>query len=307
MERRNLGQLEVSAVGLGTNTVGTTFFGSRVDAAATRGILDTALEAGINFIDTADVYGDSEQLLGEALQGRRDQVVIATKFGAQGGASAEAVANSVESSLKRLRTDRIDLYQLHRPDPDVPMEETLTALDKLVRDGKVLEIGCSNLTADQLDQAASVSATCDLAHYASVQNELSVLRPAPAKDVLPACERLDVAFIPYSPLAGGLLTGKYQRGRAPSADTRLGNLPTELAERSLSERSFNRVEALEAFARERGHTLIELAFGWLLAQPAVVSVISGVTRPDQVQANVAAAGWVLTSEEAAQAAALAVS
>jgi aryl-alcohol dehydrogenase-like predicted oxidoreductase len=305
MERRTLGQLEVSAVGLGGNSLGTSFFGSRVDGAATSAILDAALEAGINFIDTADVYGESEELLGVALQGRRDQVVIATKFGAQGGASARAVNNAVESSLKRLRTDRIDLYQLHRPDPEVPMEETLTALDRLVRDGKVLEIGCSNFTAEQLGEAASVCSSKALVCYASVQNELSVLRPG-ATDALAACERLDLAFIPYSPLAGGLLTGKYRRGQAPAADTRLGNLPSQFAERSLSEKSFDRVEALEVFAREHGHTLIELAFGWLLAQPKVVSVIAGATGAEQVRANAAAARWTLTPEEAAEAGGLAV-
>jgi aryl-alcohol dehydrogenase-like predicted oxidoreductase len=304
MERRRLGQFEVSVVGLGTNSFGTTFFGTGVDIDGTRAVINAAIEAGINFVDTAAVYGESEVLLGQALEGRRDEVVLATKFGMGGeGAGAASIAKAVESSLTRLRTDRIDVYQLHTPDANTPIEETLTALDQLVRDGKVLEIGCSNFSTEQLEEAAGASASKGLARFASVQNNLSVLAPAGAA-VLPACERLDVAYIPFSPLAGGMLTGKYKRGEAPAEGTRLAGMSAQWAERSLSDANFDRVDKLAAFATEHGHSLIELAFGWLLAQPKVASIISGATRPEQVKANVAAAGWTLTADEAAQAAAL---
>ena len=304
MERRRLGQLEVSVVGLGANSFGTTY-ATPVDVDGTRAVVDAALDVGVNFIDTADIYGDSEEFLRVALDGRRDEVVLATKFGARSGAGTASVTEGVENSLRRLGTDHIDLYQLHRPDENVPIDETLTALDGLVRAGKVLEIGCSNFSAEQLAEATDVSATRGVARFVSVQNDLSVLRSRAATDVLPACEQLDIGFIPYSPLASGLLTGKYHRGEAPGPDTRIGHLSSEQQERSLSERTFGRLDRLEAFAAERGHTLIELAFGWLLAQPRVVSVIAGATRPDQVRANAAAAGWVLTADEADAAAELA--
>jgi len=303
MQRRRLGQLEVSVVGLGSNSFGSGYFANAVDAAGTRAVVDAALDAGINFIDTADVYGDSEEFLGRALEGRWDQVVLATKFGSRGGASAANIRECVEGSLRRLRTDHIDLYQIHRPDANVPIDETLAALDQLVAAGKVVEIGCSNFSVEQLDEASAVSATKELARFVSVQNELSVLRSRAADDVLPACERLDMAFIPYSPLVSGLLTGKYHRGEPPAADTRFAGLPAERVERSLSDRNFDRVDRLDEFARERGHSLIELAFGWLLAQPRVASVIAGATRPDQVRSNAAAASWVLTADEAAEASA----
>ncbi|MBO0728311.1 MAG: aldo/keto reductase [Acidimicrobiaceae bacterium] len=301
MQRRPLGKLEVSVVGLGGNTFGSTYFANAIDASGTRAVVDAALDAGINFIDTANSYGDSEEFLGRALEGRRDQVVLATKFGSRGGASAAAIREAVDNSLRRLRTDHIDLYQLHRPDANVPIDETLSALDQLVKAGKVIEIGCSNFSVEQLDEAAAASAAKELARFASVQNELSILRSRATTDVLPACKRLDMAFIPYSPLVGGLLTGKYRRGEPPAADTRLASFSAEQVERSLSDRNFDRVDRLEAFASERGHSLIELAFGWLLAQPQVVSVIAGATRPDQVRSNAAAAGWALTADEAAEA------
>jgi aryl-alcohol dehydrogenase-like predicted oxidoreductase len=304
MERRRLGQFEVSVVGLGTNSLGTTFFGSGVDIDGTRAVIDAAIDAGVNFIDTAAVYGESEVFLGQALGGRRDEVILATKFGMGGeGAGAASIAKAVESSLTRLRTDRIDVYQLHTPDANTPIDETLTALDQLVTDGKVLEIGCSNFSTEQLEEAAGASASNGLARFVSVQNNLSVLAPAGAA-VLAACERLDVAYIPFSPLAGGMLTGKYKRGQAPAEGTRLASVPGQGAHSSLSDANFDRVDKLEAFAAEHGHSLIELAFAWLLAQPKVASIISGATRPEQVRANVAAAGWTLTAEEAAQAAAL---
>jgi len=303
VERRRLGRFEVSVVGLGGNNFGTTV-GTPVDEAGTRAVVDAALEAGVNFIDTADVYGESETFLGAALAGRRDEVVLATKFGrpvdsdpSHQGAGARWIVQAVERSLRRLQTDHLDLYQLHFPDPEVPIEETVTALDDLVRAGKVLEIGCSNFSGEQIDEAAAVSAERGLAAFASVQNDLSVLRSKAVADVLPACERHGLAFIPYSPLASGLLTGKYRRGEAPASDTRLAHLSPEQVERSLSDRTFNRLERLEAFAADRGRTLIELAFGWLLAQPCVASVIAGATRPEQVRANVDAAGWALTDDE----------
>jgi aryl-alcohol dehydrogenase-like predicted oxidoreductase len=304
MERRRIGTLDVSVVGLGANSFGTTF-GTPVDLDGTRAVVDAALDSGANFIDTADIYGDSEEFLGTVLDGRRDRVVLATKFGMRSGASAGTVAEAVENSLRRLRTDRIDLLQLHGPDQQTPIEETLGALDQAVRAGKVIEIGCSNFSVEQLDEAAAASDSRGIARFVSVQNDLSVLRSRATTDVLPACERLDLAFIPYSPLASGLLTGKYQRGEVPAADTRLGHLSKEQVERSLSERTFARLDRLEAFAAERGHTLLELAFGWLLAQPQVASVIAGATKPEQVRANVSAASWVLTPGEAAEVADLA--
>lgn len=303
MERRRLGQLEVSAVGLGSNNFGTTV-GTPVDADGTRAVVDAALEVGVNLIDTADLYGRSEEFLGQALEGRRDEVVLATKFGGQvgpdpshRGASARWIAQAVEDSLRRLRTDRIDLYQLHMPDPATPIEETLKALDALVKAGKVLEIGCSNFSADQIDQAASVSTASGIARFVSAQNDLSLLRQRALDDVLPACERHDMVLIPYSPLASGLLSGKYRRGEAPAADSRLAHLSPEQVERSLSDRTFDRLDRLESFAAGHGRTLLELAFAWLLGEPRVVSVIAGATRPEQVRANATAAGWVLSPEQ----------
>jgi aryl-alcohol dehydrogenase-like predicted oxidoreductase len=303
VERRQLGQLEVSVVGLGANSFGTTF-ATPVDVAGTRAVVHAALEAGVNFIDTADVYGDSEDFIGQALQGHREEVVLATKFGGQvgpdpagKGASARWIAQAVEDSLRRLRTDRIDLYQLHFPDPDTPLEATLSALDQLVTDGKVLEIGCSNFSGELIDTAAAISEEHGLRAFASAQNDLSVLRSKTLNDVVPACERRGLAVIPYGPLASGLLTGKYRRGERPAPDTRLGHSPPERLERTLSDRTFDRLDRLNAFAAEHGHTLLELAFAWLLAVPPVVSVIAGATRPEQVRSNVDAASWALTPDQ----------
>jgi aryl-alcohol dehydrogenase-like predicted oxidoreductase len=311
METRSIGSLTVSVVGLGCNNFGTTF-GTHVDEAGTAEVVTAALEAGINFFDTADIYGDSEVYLGKALASRRDEVVIATKFGGQigsdpthKGAGAKWIEQAVENSLQRLGTDRIDLYQLHFPDPETPLEETLSALDRLVTSGKVREIGSSNFSGDQIAEAAAIATEAGTTPFASAQNDLSLLRQRAADDVIPACERNGVAFIPFSPLASGLLTGKYERGQAPAEGTRLSNLPSEMQERSMSERTFDRLDRLRAFAEERGRTLTELAFAWLLAQPTLVSVIAGATRPDQVAANVASAGWRMTAEETAEAARLA--
>ena len=240
-----------------------------------------------------------------ALAGRRDEAVIATKFGAQidadrTGASGAYVARAVEDSLRRLGTDRIDLYQLHVPDATTPIEETLGALDQLVREGKVREIGASNFTAEMIDEAEGVSRAHAWARFVSVQNEYSLLRRLPERGVLDACVRNDMGFLPYFPLASGMLTGKYRRNEAPPAGTRLANMPTERQQQAFTEKNFNRVEALEAWADRRDHTLLELAFSWLLGRPAVASVIAGATKPEQVQANVDAAGWALTPADLAE-------
>jgi aryl-alcohol dehydrogenase-like predicted oxidoreductase len=295
MEIRRIGSLEVSAIGLGCNN-----FGGRIDEAATAKVVGAALDAGINFFDTADVYGGtkSEEFIGRALGGRRDEVIIATKFGIKlddqrpGGAGPEYIRQAVEDSLIRLGTDRIDLYQLHRPDPDVPIAETLAALDALVRAGKVREIGCSNFSADQLREAELAAGSG--ARFVSVQNEYSLLRRAPESGVLAECERQGVAFLPYFPLASGLLTGKYRQGQPPPEGTRLAGTR---AASQLTEESMGKVEALIAFAEARGHTILELACSWLLTRPTVASVIAGATRPEQVNANVAAANWQLSAAD----------
>jgi aryl-alcohol dehydrogenase-like predicted oxidoreductase len=299
MEMRRIGSLAVSAVGLGCNN-----FGWRLDADATAAVVDAALAAGINFFDTADIYGGtrSEEYLGRALQGRRDQVVLATKFGMavderRRGARPEYVRQALEDSLRRLKTDRIDLYQLHQPDPEVPIADTLAALDELVRAGLVREIGCSNFSAAQLREAHAAVPE-GAARFVSVQNEYSLLQREPEREVLPECERLGLAFLPYFPLASGLLTGKYRRGRPPPKGSRIeagGRFGDLLAERNLAV-----VERLIAFAEARGRTLLELAISWLLSRPAVASVIAGATSPEQVAANAKAAGWRLTPAELAE-------
>jgi aryl-alcohol dehydrogenase-like predicted oxidoreductase len=300
METRSIGKLDVSVVGLGCNN-----FGGRIDEAASRRVVDAALDAGITLFDTADVYGGtlSEEYLGRALGTRRGDAVIATKFGGQidaertGGASAAYVARAVEDSLRRLGTDRIDLYQLHFPDGSTPFEETLGALDELVRQGKVLEIGGSNFSAEQIDETARISADRGLARFATIQNEYSLLRRGPERfGVLDACERNGVGFIPYFPLASGVLTGKYHRNEAPPAGTRLAGMAAEQRGDALSDKVFDRVEALDTYARDHGHTLLELSIAWLLARPTVTSVIAGATKPEQVNANAAAAAWTLTDE-----------
>jgi aryl-alcohol dehydrogenase-like predicted oxidoreductase len=299
MQTRRIGALEVSVVGLGCNN-----FGRRLDTAATAHVVHAALDAGINFLDTADVYGGtrSEEYLGRALAGRRDQVVLATKFGMavdeqRRGARPEYVRRALEDSLRRLMTDRIDLYQLHQPDPEVPIADTLGALDGLVQAGKVREIGCSNFSAEQLREALA-AARAGAARFVSVQNEYSLLQREPEREVLAECERLGLAFIPYFPRASGLLTGKYRRGQPAPAGTRLaagGRFAGLLSERNLA-----LVEALTEFAGARGHVLLELAISWLLSRPAVASVIAGVTSPEQVAMNASAAGWRLTPADLAE-------
>jgi aryl-alcohol dehydrogenase-like predicted oxidoreductase len=299
MDTRRIGSLEVSVLGLGCNN-----FGRRLDSDATSAVVHAALDEGINFFDTADVYGGtkSEEFLGHALGRRRDEVVIATKFGApvdeqRKGARPQYVRQAVEDSLHRLRTDCIDLYQLHRPDPQVPIEDTLGALDELVRTGKVREIGCSNFSAEQLRAADKVAARESGARFVSVQNEYSLLHREPERDILPECERLGIAFIPYFPLASGLLTGKYRQDQPAPEGSRL---QSRRGDSLLTDRNLTVVEKLIEFSASRGHTILELAFSWLLERPAVASVIAGATSSEQVNSNVAAAGWQLTGAELAE-------
>lgn len=296
MDTRNIGSLRVSVVGLGTNN-----FGRRIDAAASAAVVDAALEAGINFFDTADLYGSgqSEEYLGRALGARRDRVVLATKFGMEldpqrRGARPGYIRGAIEDSLRRLGTDRIDLYQLHEPDPATPIEDTLGELDRLVKAGKVREIGCSNFDVAQL-RAARSAVRPEAARFVSVQNEYSLFQREPENGVLEECERERLAFIPYFPLASGLLSGKYRRGQPAPAGTRLSQGPR--AETLLTADNLDRVEALLAFAEGRGHTLLELAISWLLSRPVVASVISGARKPAQVKANAAAGGWRLAQAE----------
>jgi aryl-alcohol dehydrogenase-like predicted oxidoreductase len=304
MPRRRLGDLEVSAIGLGCNN-----FGRRVGLDATRAVVDAALDAGVDFFDTADVYGGpdkgaSETLLGEVLEGRRDRVVLATKFGndMEGANGEEAgprgsrayIRQAVEASLRRLRTDRIDLYQYHRPDGETPIEETLGALDELVREGVIRAAGLSNFGAGALREAAAAVERDGLTGFVSLQNEYSLLERGAERDVLPECERLGVGFVPYFPLAHGLLTGKYRRGEAAPAGTRLADR-AEVADAA----TFDRLEQLDAYASERGITPLDVAVGGLLGEPVVASVIAGATKPEQVAANAAAARWSLGAAELA--------
>jgi len=299
MQTRRIGSLTVSTVGLGCNN-----FGMTIDERRSADVVHAALDAGINFFDTADIYGStrSEEFLGKALAGRRNQAVIATKFGMrvdasrQGGARPDYIRQSVEGSLKRLGTDRIDLYQLHTPDAKVPIAETLAALQGLVKAGKVREIGCSNFSAEQL-QAANAAVKAGAARFVSVQNQYSLLHREPEVGVLPACEQLGLAFLPYFPLANGLLTGKYSKGVPPPSGTRMA---MSWAAAGLTDRNFATVDALRAIAHRRGRTLLDLAVSWLLRQPSVASVIAGATSPDQIRANANAADWTISQEDLAQ-------
>jgi aryl-alcohol dehydrogenase-like predicted oxidoreductase len=295
METRKIGSLDVSVVGLGCNN-----FGGRIDADATQSVIDASLDAGINFFDTADIYGGarSEEFLGHALGMRRDQVILASKFGAPindampGGAKPEYIRSAVEDSLRRLNTDRIDLYQLHLPDDTISIADTLGALNELVQAGKVREIGCSNFSAAQLQEAAVASGAV---HFVSVQNEYSLLKRDPETEVLPECEKLGIAFLPYFPLASGLLTGKYRQGQPLpegariQSEGRFSNL--------LTDKNMDIVEKLIMFADSQSHTILELAFSWLLTQKSVASVIAGATKPEQIAKNAAAADWQLTADD----------
>jgi aryl-alcohol dehydrogenase-like predicted oxidoreductase len=298
MRARRLGtsELEVSVVGLGCNN-----FGGRIDEAASKAVIDAALDSGITFLDTADVYGNrggSEEIIGRALAGRRDRVVLATKFGHDLGdgethrGARAYIRKAVETSLRRLQTDWIDLYQYHRPDGVTPVAETLGALDELVREGTVRAIGSSNFTGGLVEEADAAARAGELTPFVSEQSQYSWLRRDAEDELIPACERLGIGFIPYFPLASGLLTGKYRLGGPAPEGTRLHG-------RELDEADLERVERLEELGRERGVTLLELAVGGLAAQPAVASVIAGATRPEQVRANAAAGSWEPSADDLA--------
>jgi len=296
MENRKIGSLDVSIIGLGCDN-----FGWRLDYDRTVAVVDAALDAGINFLDTADIYGgtESEEFLGRALEGRRDRVVLATKFGMKvdeqrQGAKPDYARRACEDSLRRLRTDHIDLYQLHQPDPSTPIADTLGALDELVRSGKVREIGCSNFSVEQLREAKAAAGQD--ARFVSVQNEYSLLHREPERGVLAECKREGLTFLPFFPLAGGMLTGKYRSGQPLPENTRL----SKGSPRFLNDKNLAIVEELANFAASRGHSLLELAFSWLLSHPPVASVIAGATSPEQVQDNVKAAGWRLTPADLAE-------
>jgi len=295
VNERRIGSLHVSVVGLGCNN-----FGRRLDAPATAKVVHAAIDAGINFFDTADTYGNtrSEEYLGRALGRKREKVVIATKFGSEvdekrKGARPEYVLKAAEDSLSRLGTDYIDLYQLHKPDPSVPIGETLGALDDLVKAGKVREIGCSNFTVAQLVEAEH-SVRPGGARFVSVQNEYSLFHREPENGVLAECAALGMAFLPYFPLANGLLTGKYRKGEAPPPGSRMA---TGWNEQLLTDANLTKVEELIHFAKSRGRTILELAISWLIERPMVSSVIAGATKPEQVRANAAASDWDMSEAE----------
>jgi aryl-alcohol dehydrogenase-like predicted oxidoreductase len=303
MKHRKIGDLSVSLVGLGCNN-----FGGRLDAGGTAEVVHAALDVGVNFFDTADVYGGtrSEQLLGRALADRREAAVVATKFGAPNSApegvargSVAWVTRACEASLRRLGTDYIDYYQIHFPDPDVPIEETLGAMDALVRAGKVREIGCSNFGSSRLYEAARVSAERELARFRTVQNRYSVLHRDPEPKVVPACRDLGMGLLPYFPLESGLLTGKYRTGEAPPAGTRLAAMPEAARTRFLGDAQLAQVERLREYAASHGHDLLTLAISWLASSPVVTSVIAGATTAEQVRSNAAAAGWEMSDQERA--------
>ncbi|TVP73373.1 MAG: aldo/keto reductase [Nitriliruptor sp.] len=303
METRRIGDVQVSLVGLGCNN-----FGGRIDADQTQRVVDAALEAGITLFDTADVYGGegaSEELLGRALGSRRDHAVIATKFGMalddqRQGAHPDHVRSACEASLRRLGVEHIDLYQLHRPDPEVPIEETLGALDELIATGKVREIGHSNLSATQADEAEAAARRTGTARFVCAQDHWSLLARDAEDGILQAARRHELAVLPFFPLASGLLTGKYTSGEEQDPGWRLNWLPEERRSTFIDDERVATVRELEAFARDAGHSLLELAMSWLACQRPVASVIAGATRPEQVHANARAAGWQLTGEELAE-------
>jgi aryl-alcohol dehydrogenase-like predicted oxidoreductase len=294
LDKRKIGSLEVSVVGLGCNN-----FGRRVDQAGTQVVVDAAIAAGINFFDTADIYGGtlSEEFLGKALGARRKDIVLATKFGmkvdeGKVGGKPEYVKQACEDSLKRLGTDYIDLYQFHEPDPNVPLADTLGAMMDLVKAGKVREIGCSNFSPEQLEEGEAISNKANGARFVSVQNEYSLLKRDPEQGVLQACDKLNIAFIPYFPLFSGLLTGKYRKGLPLPNGTRI-----EAGSPRLEEKYIDRVEELIAFAESKGHTILELAFSWLLAHKEVASVIAGATSAAQIKSNAGAIGWQMSADD----------
>jgi aryl-alcohol dehydrogenase-like predicted oxidoreductase len=296
------GGLKVSVVGLGCNN-----FGRRLDRAASERVVHAALDHDINFFDTADVYGSgqSEEYVGGALAGRRHEAVIATKFQAKmgegpndSGGSRGYIRRAVEDSLRRLGTDYIDLYQMHSPDPETPIEETLSTLDDLVHEGKVRYVGNSNFAGWQIADAAWTARVNHWTPFVTAQNEYSLVERDVERDVIPACERFSLGMLPYFPLASGVLTGKYVRGQAPPEGTRLAGSPA--ANRFLSEANLDIAEALAKFAEERGTTLLAVAIGGLAAQPCVTSVIAGATKAEQIAANVEAGLWEPTPADLAE-------
>jgi aryl-alcohol dehydrogenase-like predicted oxidoreductase len=308
MEQRVLGDggPKLSVVGLGCNN-----FGSRIDAAASAAVVHAALDAGITHFDTAEMYGNgkSEEFLGAALGSRRDEVVIATKFLPRPkdqpytpGVLADRIREAAEASLRRLGTDRIDLYYQHYPDAEAPTEGALEALDELVRAGKVLHIASSNVSAEQIERSAVVSGEKGWARFTGTQIEWSLLSRAVEESVVPAAGAAGLGVVPFFPLASGMLTGKYRRGEEFPPDSRLARFGERFAAGLVTDENFDKVEAYEAFAAERGHTVTELAIGWLLAQPSVTSVIAGATRPEQIAANTTS--WTLSPAEAATVAGL---
>lgn len=291
METRTIGSLEVSVVGLGCNN-----FGMRIDRKESAAVVGAALDSGITLFDTADIYGGakSETYLGAALGARRDEIVVASKFGVpyeghEGGASAAYIRTAVEDSLTRLGTDRIDLYQLHFPDPKTPIAETIGALGDLVAEGKIREFGCSNFDVAMLEDAAAATPP-GAPGFVSVQNQYNILSREPEDGVLDECARTGMAFLPFYPLASGLLSGKYRAGEPAPEGTRLAAMGERAADQ-LSDERLATVAALDALAQRSGHSVLDLAFGWLLSRPVVSSVIAGATRPEQITANVAAGQW----------------
>jgi len=304
MEHKFLGRsgLRVSLVGLGCNN-----FGQRCDQAQTRAVVAKALDLGVTLFDTADVYGGggvSEEYLGKALENRRADVIVATKFGMpmgeglKRGGSRRWVMQAAENSLRRLGTDYIDLYQIHFPDAQTPIEETLRALDDLVRQGKVRYLGCSNFAGWQVVEAAWTARSASLSPFISAQNFYNLLERNVEKELVPACNAYGLGVLPYFPLASGLLTGKYRRGEAAPEGTRLS--AARFGKAALTDKNFDKVEKLTAFAADAGHSLLDLAIGWLASQSHVSSVIAGATKPEQVEQNVAASAWKLTAEEMAE-------
>ncbi len=305
MDLRNLGRsgLRVSTIGLGCNN-----FGGRIDLEATRAVVHKALDCGITLFDTADVYGErggSETCLGEVLGARRKDIVLASKFGMEmddhemKGGSRRYIMAAVEASLRRLKTDWIDLYQYHRPDPLTPIDETLRALDDLVRQGKIRYFGCSNMSAWQVAGAQWTAKERGFDAFISCQDEYSLVVRDAEKDLIPAAQAYGLGLLPYFPLASGLMTGKYRRNAPMPADARLTKTQ-RLADRYLTEANWAKTEKLADFCEARGRSMVELAFSWLLAQPAVASVIAGATKPEQVEANAKAANWALSADDIAE-------
>jgi aryl-alcohol dehydrogenase-like predicted oxidoreductase len=301
MQKRKLGNsgIEVSVVGVGCNN-----FGRRIhDLAAARAVVDRAIDLSITLFDTADAYGNgtSESFLGETIGKRRNHVVIATKFGwgSPSGASRRTIMRAVEASLKRLRTDTIDLYQVHFPDPNVSIEETLRALDELVQAGKVRAIGCSNFSAAQVSKSLDASARLGTVRFVTCQDEYSLLMRKAERDLIPLMQKHGMALLPYAPLAGGFLSGKYFRDKPLPKDARLA-YSSHHASDVINARNWTLSEKLRDFATRTGRSMLDVAFGWLLARPVTASVIAGAMTPEQVEQNVQAGATKLSADEIAE-------